>query len=447
MTLALANYRIKPGKEARPAFDAALARLEPKARDHLDRFERVLSPRDSAAYVRYDSTTRANIASASWLLADPLWSTPQADPRVEFLARITFAELRWSVPEQHAPGADTERGKIFIRYGPPSKKLGYQPQTGQVMFEFWMYNADLVFAFMKMLHTGKAFTAPGDDDIVYRVEQWQPARWDNIASSRIDSMPTQVARFRAGVDSVDVFLATHAPLDAMRSVAASNAQALARLWLYSRNSPGAFIDSVSVAESGDLRWTRRVQNGPYYYRVESNIPGVLVAGRTTATMMMGPDSTTGFTTRGFGLSDIVLASHATSANAPRRWTDFEMTPLLGSVARRSEIALVWETYELGKQSADARYDVTITIERQRGKDGRIAAQVIGRLGSAVGSNAGKNKVELHFERTAPYSDALADNVSLALGDTPPGTYALTVQITDRVSRRVASRTTNLVIHE
>ena len=455
MTVALAGYLLRPGKEARVAFDSAFARLDSRERLYLDRFDRVLRPADSALYVKYDSATRANAANTSWLLAAPLWSAPQADPRTEFLARVTFAELRWSVPEQNAHGADTKRGEIYIRYGPPNRILGFQPRPSQVMYTFWVYNADLIFAFTKFLHSGTAVTAPFDANIVDRVKEWQPARWDNIATLRIDSMPTQVARFRAGADSVDMFLATRAPLAAMRKAATVNSPAFAHYWLYSRNSPTAFTDSVELAESDALRWTRRVPAGPYYYRVESTIPEALVSGRTAGSTIAGRDTATGFTTRGFGLSDILLATTATTTataaasttDAPRRWRDLDVVPLLGDIAKGAEIALVWETYELGRAGADARYDVAITIERQRGKGGRIAAQIAGRLAGAVGIDVRKDKVEMRYERTVPFAPVVAENVSVALGDTPPGAYRLTVQITDRVSRRVTSRGLNLVIRE
>jgi hypothetical protein len=81
------------------------------------------------------------------------------------------------------------------------------------------------------------------------MKEWVPARWDNIASSRIDSMPSQLARFRSGADTVEVFLATRAPMEALRLVGMENVTPRAHLWLYGLDSPAAFIDSVPVGNS------------------------------------------------------------------------------------------------------------------------------------------------------------------------------------------------------
>lgn len=448
MVFALARYRMKCGRNAQAAFDSAFARLDPADRTPLDRLDRILRPQEQAAWVRLDSVKRAAITRGSWLLADPLWSAASADPRTEFLARVTYAELRWSVPEQQARGVETARGQVYVRYGPPTSILGWVPDDGIAMHTFWTYkSARLVFCFDKNLHMGLAHY--NDRGIAEEVAAWQPARWDNIAEATIDSMPTQAARFRAGPDSVDLYLAARAPLESMRQVGVSNVPVTARFWLYSRSTPATFRDSVKMGSSPMLAWTKRVAPGPWYYRVESTMPEALFAGRTAATIVAGPDSLTGFATRGFGMSDIVLASTAPSSATPRRWSDVTFTPLLGDLTRGGQLALIWETYEAGQNAGSATYDIVIGIQRQqtRSAGGRIAAQVVGRLASGVGITTGKDNVEMRIARNVSYAPVLTDNVGISLGDTPPGIYLLTVQVIDRVSGRMTSRSSNITIRE
>jgi hypothetical protein len=163
--------------------------------------------------------------------------------------------------------------------------------------------------------------------------------------------------------------------------------------------------------------------------------------------MLGADTASGFATRGFGLSDILTATSAKGSPQARRWSDFDVVPLLGDVRKHAQISLVWETYDLGRENASAHYDVAITIDRQRSKNGRIAAQIVGRIASAVGVSATANKMSMRFERLVPYGAALADNVSIDLGTTPAGTYLFTVQVRDRVTKRVTSRAITLVIDD
>jgi hypothetical protein len=438
MALGLSLQRVKSSRAALVAFDTGLARMTPELRRKLDRLDRVLSPHDSIAYAKSDSVTRANEARLTWKLSEPLWSIEAEQPRIEFLARIAFAELRWELPDEHYLGVDSPRGQVFVRYGPPDMQQG----------PFWTYNSGLMFAF-----SNPAANHPGgivERRLDHRIEEWQPARWDNIAETRIDSMPILVARFRAAPDSVDVYVATRAPLKVLDTVRATNARAYANFWLSGFSTPDAFRDSVTLAETDLLIWTRRVPVGPHYYRVESMVPNTLQAGRGAASMMMGTDPSTGFSMRGFGISDMIVATHAESPVAPRRWNDIGVTPLLAPISRTGEMSLVWETYELGRAGASARYGITIKLEREPSRvspSGRMPARIV--RGTTGASNVKRMEaadgVTFQFERDVRYAALLVDNVTLLLDGTPPGEYTLRLDVTDRVTGRRTSRATGIVI--
>lgn len=449
--LALARYRLKPSKNGRALFDSALVRLSAAERKRLDRYERILRPKEIPSFSKLDAAEREKNLQATWFLAEPLWSSQQADPRTEFLARVAFADLRWSLGEA-IRGADTDRGNIYIRYGPPNQVMGIQnadisasdPGTVKA-HEFWVYNASLAFAFKKTLHTGTATFEPDDAGILARTLDWQPARWDNIASSRIDSMPTQVARFRSGPDTVEAFIATRAPVEVLELVGLSSARPSAHFWLYGLDSPAAFVDSTTVGTTGELQWTRRMGAGSYYYRIESTIPGTLVAGRAASGMAMGADSTSGFAMRGFGLSDLLIATSTNESSTARRWIDFEARPLLGDVKQGAQISLVWENYELANRNNQAQYEVTVSIDRASASRGKIGAQIMGLVSGTIGIKQTDDRLEMKFDRTVPYAATVADNVALSLGATPPGTYILTLRVSDRVSGRATSRFFSLSI--
>ena len=257
-------------------------------------------------------------------------------------------------------------------------------------------------------------------------------------------MASQVARFRATPDSVDLYIATRAPVTAFDSVATTNAQPYAKFWLNSRTSQDMFKDSVAVKGTGEMSWTRRLAAGPYYYRVEAIMPGMRAAGRTAAMMMMGADTSTGFALRGFGMSDLLLATSA-EGNAPSRWRDVRIAPLTAPVAVGGEVAVVWETYETGRRGADAMYHVAITLERERAKGGRMGMRILNGIADMPRSRETPNTVVIEYDRTARYAAAIVDNVTLSLGETPPGAYTLSVTVTDRVSGRSTTRTGGIVI--
>jgi hypothetical protein len=193
------------------------------------------------------------------------------------------------------------------------------------------------------------------------------------------------------------------------------------------------------------QWTYRVPAGSYYYRIESHVPGAAVAARAAATTMLGRDTVTGFTTRGFGMSDLLLATNAEAAANAARWRDVSFTPLTGAVRAGASLALVWETYDLTRAESDARYTVTVTMERERSTGARIAASIANSLATLVGVERGDDRLTVTFDRTVPHAPFVADLLNIELAETPAGSYRLSVDVTDRVSGAVTSRTTRVVV--
>jgi hypothetical protein len=108
---------------------------------------------------------------------------------------------------------------------------------------------------------------------------------------------------------------------------------------------------------------------------------------------------------------------------------------------------VWEAYELGERSGEARYEVAVTIDRGSSRVGRIAAQIVGRVASAVGVERSDDKVALRFERRVAHANTIADAITISLGDTPPGVYMIVLTITDQVSGRVVRKVNALTIED
>jgi GWxTD domain-containing protein len=445
MTLGLAQHRQGASTPARAAFDRGLSLLDPAERTTLDRIDRIMSPPDSAAFLRADSATRTGVAEMIWKLSDPLWSEDEEDTRVEFLARITHAELLYGRDGSTRHGYDTPSGQLLVRYGPPDETRG----------QFWLYNSGLVIGQCMRMQSvmrdsdGQPVPSntrcPEDLELLNRILVWMPAQWDNIARVAIDPIPTNVARFRVAADSVDVLFAARAPLGRLRSAGVANAPIRTRFWLYEWGTAEARPREVALDSTGFTRWAMRVRSGAYYYRMEAMAAGTLVAARADASAVFGPDTVNGLTMRGFGVSDVVLATDINTATRPERWSDAEFTPLLGSLARGTELGLVWETYELARRNGSAQYEVTIDLERQSADAGRVVAKIVRGIGEAVGVRASGNRTSMHFTRTVPYASAIVDQIVLDLGASPAGFYRMTVTVKDVVSGRRASRVLGLTL--
>jgi GWxTD domain-containing protein len=436
MTLGLALYRQGDVDQSRAAFGRGLGLMRAEDRERLDHLERVLRPADTLTTAEWSAEERRRRSDRYWIDADPLWSAAHVDPRAEFLARIAFAELRWSVAELIKRGTDTDRGAVYVRYGPADR---IATDRGDTEWTYDFYR--LRFRFNGAPTFGTAYF--GDYGRARRTMDSLPALWDNTHLLQIDSLLVQPARFRAGGDSIDVFLATQAPLDAIRRASDVVAPVTGHYWIIDSTSAVQRHDSTRALTPGVTSITHRVRAGNWTFRFETGAEGSLVAARSVTRLELGTASD--FTV-GFGISDILLATRiADRSGTPARWRDVPVTPLVGPMATGSQIGLVWENYELGARDGSATYRVVVTLQREQTRAGRIAAQVVRALGGAVGRDALADKVVFSYDRTAAHAPVIVDEMTISLGGSPAGSYFLTVDVLDVVTGRTTSRTTRIVV--
>jgi tetratricopeptide (TPR) repeat protein len=498
LILGLALQRQRLTHEAREAFAQGLNGLPPAERSLVFSMERILRPSEAEEYRRAGSAHRALMERVAWLRDDPLWSRDDDDPQVEFYARVVYAELAWSTPERGDDGPSTMRGNNLIRYGalPGAGGRGvvpFDPVPGgfawemdpsraeggdlfeRMRAEFGLPDAARIrpeqrggvnppraptdLGVARMVIAGPQLHArmePGEAMLLTAAElararaERTPARWTNALLARIDSMPVQVVRFRGGTDSVDLYIAAEAPVERIRAASAVNTRARGDFWLYGLDIMDGFRDSVDLFGIGALRWVKRAPPGRYLYRLEATADGVLRAARATAVINLSPDSTDGFTTRGFGLSDLWFASDATPRGTPRSWRDFQVAPVLAPLDSGGNVSLIWETYGTIADGDVARYDVTIAMHPvDTGTTGarRIAARIAAGVAAALGASRDEDElgVTFNFARETRHAPVLVDHVTIELGATPPGAYLVTLAVRDLVGDRTITRSARLSI--
>jgi hypothetical protein len=272
------------------------------------------------------------------------------------------------------------------------------------------------------------------------------ATWTPPAGLRIDSIGTQVARFRATADSTELLVATLPPLALITKTASVTGPVRTDFWLLGANLTEVAHDSVRPTKPGAQMFTHRLAPGGYVYRTEATADGGFTAGRATAGVVAGADARTGFSIRGVGMSDFVLASrlHAKSGT-PRRWSDFEITPILGAVATNAEINLLWENYEFGNDGGAAKYTVVITLQREvnaRSVAGKVVATLLGKVTGVKRTN---DQVEFTFERTVPFAPTIVDNIGISLGKSPPGSYLVSLKVLDQVTGASLGRSQRITV--
>jgi hypothetical protein len=272
----------------------------------------------------------------------------------------------------------------------------------------------------------------------------QPVRWDNVVMPVIDSLDTQVARFRSGNDSLDVLVAANFRVDSIRASQAVRGPVRGEAFWMDGRAAIVRHDSSTLERSGMHQWTTRVGAGSYVLRVQASSDDAARAARATSIVELGGAS---LPLRGMAVSDLLIGSGSSNANAMSRWRDAGVVPVVGSVPTGSTIALVWENYEFGAKDGNAQYTVVIRLQRQRS----VASAAV-KLGASILNLArgarierGDDKLTVSFDRTVASKPVIADYMNLTLTDTPGGKYTITLEITDKVSGRTVTRTRSLTI--
>jgi GWxTD domain-containing protein len=148
------------------AYDPGLYRLEVFARNHVAQeldelpiyINRVLTRRaeddtlaiDEIGPLRYitsadefenlSTTVQDTSITAFWQLRDPTPNTPENELRSEFVHRVRFANRNFVSLIQGRQGWETDQGKAYILYGPPSEIFHPSVEEDVFQHEIWVYD-------------------------------------------------------------------------------------------------------------------------------------------------------------------------------------------------------------------------------------------------------------------------------------------------------------------
>lgn len=455
LALGMALVRLDRPREAQRAFDSAAVLMDDVEYDRLTHLGRILMPRgsgregpvkDAESFRRLSPQEQRTMRDLYWTVNDPRVLTEENELQLEFLARVTYADFRWTDEDIGYRGADTDRGDVYVRYGPPDEQLTVAGGVSSNPTLIWLYNSGRAFFFP--LTPGFGTTA----NVTGATNDNAPVTWVNVeATKQLDTIPVLVSRFRASADSTDAVIAARVSTDSLLRQAPftpipvdiglrvidqyvrPSAVDVRRLELRADSAPAALPQ----------QWTRRLGPGINVVRVEALQADTRRAARATRVL-------DAFATSGPGMSDVLIGTPPgprALSDTPQRWRDVPMTPSAGVYARGSRVGLLWELYDLAAQDGAARYRVKISVQRvERTGFGGFAVRVLDGVGRAVTrEQRGQNRIDVSFEQRVPATPTHVESLALDLSTSPAGRYRLQVQIEDLQSGGQFARTTEFVI--
>jgi GWxTD domain-containing protein len=101
----------------------------------------IIADEERAAFTRLTTDPeRDRFIEQFWLRRDPTPNTPNNEFKVEHYRRISYANQRF--PTQTKPGWQTDRGRLYIVYGPPDEIESHPSGSATTRFpyEVWLYH-------------------------------------------------------------------------------------------------------------------------------------------------------------------------------------------------------------------------------------------------------------------------------------------------------------------
>lgn len=467
--LGLGLWRAHRGTAADHAFAHALAGLPAAERERIEDLSPILRAKDAVDYRQLADSERAEFERLFWWATEPLRLTTENEYRLEHFSRVAEADLRFSAPDLRLRGWNTDRGQIYIRYGPPPVVATFPPNpyeanddylaTGMLTTVWYYPRRNLRFVFNGPPAYNYQRLAGDFSSYAENLRFQQPVTYDNVpVAVTMDSIPVQAAQFRPGEggDSggTDVVFFAGIPVQSMvRGVDLRRGEL----------ETGVFVSDTRmrdyVAQRGteavafgaeDQFETRtaavRLPPGDYLYRFEARLPDTERAARGAARLTVED-----FRQPPLALSDVVLADHVAlrEVGGPQRGRqDFFIDPNAAMRFRRTEpVHLYAEAYHLAPapQSAGghvAHFQVAVRLRVEALERTGLAARVIGGMLDAVGASAaGDDQITLSYvaQESLDGRDRVPIYLALDLAGAPAGTYQLDLAVKDLTTNQVAIR--------
>ena len=495
--LGLANHRAGRDDAAATSFREAFERMTPEERTVFDDITLLLPVAEVQAY----QSDPENVARRFWTSQEPRFLTPFNERKLEHYSRLTYADLMYRSDDLNLPGWETERGKIYVRYGEPRSDViitgGFQEvlesfrtraagssrqgfdraafETAPEMmqsnrFNVWDYG-DFKFVFEDPIANGefRLYSPPADlfavaggaavermdyEIIARETFRETPERYDYAPAGRQIGLPYLVTSFKGDDGRTDLYVHYGIPIaqtfdPSQHEVVDLTVQTGAFLisedrdLLFERRRTLYGLNTSQVESFEDTKlWTdtQSMEAPPGAHTI--SVEFETVGGGTSAVQrreIEGP----AYPDDRLALSSLMLAyiveeTDETAIPGLVVRDGLAIQPAPWSVFNHEHpVYLFFEVYNLGLEGGRSNYEIEAEM---RPKD---TSSGLARLARNLFGGRDRG-VSTAYERQSDLRDE-GQYVILDVLDQEPGFYTLTLRITDRVSGRSVEETTDLYL--
>lgn len=465
--LGLAYHRMGNFFLANQKFQSAKNFMSNEELALYESLEAVLQPEVKQKYVGMSASEKISYERKFWKQRDPLFMTDFNERLLEHYSRFAYANLRFSDPDNGIEGWQTDRGKTFIRFGPPKVKYRTWPRIeitlgsgGNPLIaskENWIYNNfDLTFEdefLSRNFKFKRSFNPDDDSKIVFeQLIKQAPEFYEPDFSSDMFEIPHLITQFMGSEGKTRIVVNFGVPRD---EVTPKYANIFMRRGLFIfdndwndiskeiKNLRLSLTDQVSNQDAALLLDKVEIQLMPESYQialelVDQNSGKIGRLRRKLQARQFDPQD--------LEISDLLLADdiHADSSLTKNSESVKILPNLFNQFEVLKSIFVYFEVYNLELDDGGASHFSIETIlsplEEQKSGFAKLTSNVSRLFG--LGKSK-QTKVSTLYEY---YGNSTIESVhnSLRLADTKPGKYNLVVKVED-VNR--GRRTENNVTFE
>lgn len=383
---------------------------------------------------------------AFWAEHDTRLLTSISERRLEHLSRVVSADLLFAFGDQ--PGAETPRGQIYVRYGPPPLRrmvsLGpfappiYPGDSENARYDVWQYE-DFRYTFSDFYLGGRyTLYSPAADAYAFGGRQAQQAMADDAIQSdrRLRLENPQAASPQPGTLALDgrvsSFRGAGGESEVVIVVRGEDQAPVGRrgFYLLREDDPVARDERTASPTPLDNGWvetgTVRAMPGAYTLAVEIENDADDTYGVLRQRVTVRPIRTTGFE-----VSDLLLATSIEDEGSgqPLVRRGHTIVPVTaGTFEAGAPLYVYAEVYELALRNgrSDASVETVLVPEDNRPALRRVWDNLTRRRGRTS-----------YRVATGIAGDTPDEAIPLFIDTTgqPPGRYTLELRIRDRVADR------------
>ncbi len=477
--LGLGLHEMNQPDEAFKEFSLAKNLMEDDEREVFESLEYIFSEEEKNEYELLSELEREKFIKKYWKIKDPLYLTDISERMLEHYSRVAYSNLKFGVPKMDVAGWESDRGKIYIRYGKPDNEIKIRPELefsgpkGGYNFSIIWYYPNYSFVFSDPYSTGEFSLSKGESgsrfprisfqEVEKDLQKIYPENYNHDYGGKLFAFNHYTACFKGenGNTHLEVYYAI--PQNCMQynsDRGKFSAEIKKGLFIFDENWEGIERD-ISIEEfySEDFPDSTKlfhivkqnnleIQPGNYMFAIEIQDQSSKNIGIKRETI-----SVESFKSDSLQLSDVILAVKVDSISKESEFTSrgFEIIPNPSKhYLLNDPLYLYYEIYNL-KLGTPGVTDYTVEYKINKYKNKRSTfIRLFAGIGRLFGIGGRKEEISTSYKYSG-INQTEKQHLTINMKTKEPGLYELSLAVTDmnsgqKVTKKRTVFITNYVVN-